>query len=162
MTAPIRVGRPSDEPALRGLQRALREPSPDLLTHGLRVGGVAVSVVDDRVVTDNQSATDDRAVTADRPVGYVLHVGGDDRHVAELVVAPAFRREGRARRLLRHVCRVADDRVTLLVHPDNEPARALYDSLGFDVIDRRPDFYDDADALVMAVDASASDSCAES
>jgi ribosomal-protein-alanine N-acetyltransferase len=49
----------------------------------------------------------------------------------------------------------------LLVHPDNEPARALYDSLGFDAIDRRPDFYDDADALVVAVDASASDSCAE-
>jgi ribosomal-protein-alanine N-acetyltransferase len=50
----------------------------------------------------------------------------------------------------------------LLVHPDNEPARALYDSLGFDVIDRRPGFYDDADALVMAVDASAPDSRGES
>jgi len=120
---------------VRELQRALREPSPELLTHGLRVGGVAVSA-------DNE----------DRPVGYVLHVGGDDRHVAELVVAPAFRREGRGRRLLRHVCRVADGRVTLLVHPDNEPARRLYTSVGFDVIDRRPGFYDDADALVMAVD----------
>lgn len=138
----IRLGRPSDAPALRGLQRALREPSPELLTHGLRVGGVAVSVPDD------QSAADSR------PVGYVLHVGGDDRHIAELVVAPAFRREGRAKRLLRHVCRVADGRVTLLVHPDNEPARTLYASLGFDVIDRRTDFYADADALVMAVDPS--------
>ncbi len=133
----IRPGRPSDEPALRDLQRELREPSPELLTHGLRVGGVAVSVDSD-----------------DQPIGYVLHVGGDDRHVAELVVAPAFRREGRGRRLLEYVCRVADGRVTLLVHPDNEPARALYTSLGFDVIDRRLGFYDDADALVMAVDPS--------
>lgn len=155
MTPAIRVGRPSDEPALRGLQRALREPSPDLLAHGLRVGGVAVSVAEDRSAAAH-------SVVDDRPVGYVLHVGGDDRHVAELVVAPAFRREGRARRLLRHVCRVVDGRVTLLVHPDNEPARALYDSLGFDVIGRRSDFYDDADALVMAVDASAPDSRAES
>ncbi len=155
MTPAIRVGRPSDEPALRGLQRALREPSPDLLAHGLRVGGVAVSVAEDR-------SADAAHSVVDRPVGYVLHVGGDNRHVAELVVAPAFRREGRARRLLRHVCRVADGGVTLLVHPDNEPARALYDSLGFDVIDRRPDFYDDADALVMAVDASAPDSRGES
>jgi ribosomal-protein-alanine N-acetyltransferase len=137
---------------LRDLQSALREPSPALLTHGLRVGGVAVSVADG-VATDR---------SGDRPVGYVLYVGDDERHVAELVVAPAFRREGRARQLLRHVCRVADGRVTLLVHPDNEPARALYTSLGFDVIDRRPDFYDDADALVMAVDASTSDSRAES
>ena len=155
MTPAIRVGRPSDEPALRGLQRALREPSPDLLAHGLRVGGVAVSVAEDR-------SADAAHSVVDRPVGYVLHVGGDNRHVADLVVAPAFRREGRARRLLRHVCRVADGGVTLLVHPDNEPARALYDSLGFDVIDRRPDFYDDADALVMAVDASAPDSRGES
>jgi ribosomal-protein-alanine N-acetyltransferase len=155
VTPAIRVGRPSDEPALRGLQRALREPSPDLLAHGLRVGGVAVSLAEDRSAAAH-------SVVDDRPVGYVLHVGGDDRHVAELVVAPAFRREGRARRLLRHVCRVADGRVTLLVHPDNEPARALYDSLGFDVIDRRPGFYDDADALVMAVDASAPDSRGES
>lgn len=90
------------------------------------------------------------------PVGYVLPVGrGDsDRHVAELVVAPAHRREGRARRLLERV--LADgERVTLLVHPDNDGARSLYESLGFEYVARRPEFYADADALLAACDPAA-------
>jgi ribosomal protein S18 acetylase RimI-like enzyme len=52
------------------------------------------------------------------------------------------------------VLSVAEGRVTLLVHPDNDAARALYDSEGFGVVGRRPEFYADADALVMARRAS--------
>lgn len=134
----IRVGRPADEPALSRLQGHLREPSPRLLNHGLAVGSVSVSVADGE------------------PVGYVLPVGqGDgDRHVAELVVAPAHRREGRARRLLERTL-ASGERVTLLVHPDNDAARSLYESLGFEYVARRPGFYDDADALLAACEPTA-------
>lgn len=129
----IRPGRPADESALSCLQGYLREPSPKLLCHGLAAGDVFVSVAEETVA------------------GYVLPVGrGDgDQHVAELVVAPAHRREGRARRLLERVL-ATSERVTLLVHPGNDPARSLYESLGFEYVARRPGFYDDADALLAA------------
>lgn len=137
----IRTGIPADEPALRRLQSHLREPSPELLEHTLSVGTVFVSV----------------AETVDHPVGYILPVAGDGVHLAELVVHPSFRREGRARRLLRRVVVSAGGRVTLLVHPDNEGARSLYEQAEFSVVGRRPDFYADADALVMARAESAGD-----
>jgi ribosomal-protein-alanine N-acetyltransferase len=134
----IRTGTPADEPSLERLQSHLEEPSSELLTHALTVGTVFVSVVGE----------------TDRPVGYILPVAGDGIHLAELVVHPSFRREGRARRLLRRAIVAADGRVTLLVHPGNEGARSLYEQEGFRVVGRRPDFYDDADALVMAHDGT--------
>lgn len=140
----LRGGRPADESVLLALQSHLAEPSPALLRHGLHTGSVIVSVPDDPEETPGRVAR--------TPVGYVLPVGGDGVHVAELVVAPAYRREGRARRLLERVLVTTDERVTLLVHPDNHAARALYDDVGFEQVDRRPEFYDDADALVLAHD----------
>ncbi|ESP88444.1 GNAT family N-acetyltransferase [Candidatus Halobonum tyrrellensis] len=130
---PVRRGTPADEPALRALQSHLREPSPDLLAYGLRAGRVLVSETD-----------------AGDAVGYLLPVDGDDVHVAELVVHPDRRREGRARRLLRRALAAADGRVTLLVAPDNAAALSLYRSEGFREAGRRPGFYDDGDALFMA------------
>jgi len=134
----VRDGRPADEPALCALQGLLREPSPSLLSHGLRGGGVLVDEANGE------------------PVGYVLAVAGgsgDGLHVAELVVDPAHRREGRARRLLSTVVARADGPVTLLVAADNDAARALYEDLGFHPRGRRPGFYDGVDAVAMRRDA---------
>ena len=56
--------------------------------------------------------------------------------VDELNVLPAYRRQGVARALLRHVIALADELglagVRLLVRPENEAARRLYRSLGFE------------------------------
>lgn len=128
----VRRAQSADGPALRRLQSVLREPSPRLLDHALRTGQAFV------------------ATAEGQPVGYVLPVAGRETHVAELVVAPAYRRQGVATRLVERVVRAADGRVTLFVHPDNEAARRLYEAAGFDQVGRRRDFYDDADALVMA------------
>ena len=130
----IRPGRPADADRIRALQSHLREPSPDLLEYGLAAGDARVSVADGRVV------------------GYLLPVDAPNRpgvHVAELVVAPAFRREGRARELLRAVLADADGPVTLQAHPDNDAALALYASCGFEVVERRPNAYADGDALAL-------------
>lgn len=83
-------------------------------------------------------------------VGYLLPVDGDGVHVAELVVRPDRRREGRARRLLRRTLADADGRVTLFVETGNGPALSLYRAAGFRAVERRRDFYDDGDAFLMA------------
>lgn len=133
----VRTGRPGDEAALRRLQEHLHEPSPTLLSHGLRTGGVLIDEADDGAA-----------------VGYLLPVDGDGVHVAELVVHPDYRREGRATRLVGRLLTGADDRVTLLVAADNDGARRLYESLGFRPASsdaRRPSFYDDGtDAILLA------------
>jgi len=130
----VRAARPTDADRIRELQSFLRQPNPDLLEYGLAVGSALVSVADGRTV------------------GYLLPVDAPNRpgvHVAELVVDPDHRREGRARGLLSAVVGDATGPVTLQAHPDNDAALALYDGVGFAVVDRRPDAYADGDALVL-------------
>ena len=130
----VRDARPTDADPIRELQGFLRQPNSDLLEYGLAVGSALVSVADGRTV------------------GYLLPVDAPNRpgvHIAELVVDPDHRREGRARGLLSAVIADADGPVTLQAHPDNDGALALYDEVGFEVVDRRADAYADGDALVL-------------
>lgn len=134
----VRRARPEEADALARIQQHLREPSPDLLEYGLAVDALRVSV-------DTTGAA----------VGYLLPVDGDDAiHLAEMAVLPEARREGRARGLMETVLAETTDPVTLLVAPENDPARALYDDLGLEVVDRRPDAYaeGDGDALCYRLD----------
>lgn len=152
---------PADADRVRTLQTHLRQPSPDLLEYGVAVGAGFVSVVgggsDGNTLDENGSnaigSGDGRArPETDRVVGYVLPVDAPTRsgcHLAELVVAPDFRRQGRARGLLAAVVDAADGPVTLQAHPDNDAALALYEACGFDLVDRWPDAYADGDALVL-------------
>lgn len=137
---------PADADRVRTLQTHLRQPSPDLLEYGIAVGTGFVSVAE--VGPDDGRSRHG----ADRVVGYALPVDAPTRpgsHLAEIVVAPDFRRQGRARGLLAAVVDDADGPVTLQAHPDNDAALALYGACGFDVVDRRPDAYADGDALVL-------------
>lgn len=86
------------------------------------------------------------------PVGYLLPVSGAEVHVAELVVAPESRREGRATALLRVLfdSLAAGTPVTLAVDPDNRAALALYRSVGFAVTDRREGYFDSGPALLCS------------
>jgi len=130
----VRAARPGDADRIRELQSHLRQPNADLLEYGLAVGSALVSVADGRAV------------------GYLLPVDAPNRpgvHLAELVVDPDHRREGRARGLLAAVIDDATGPVTLQAHPDNDAALSLYESLSFAVVDRRADAYADGDALVL-------------
>ena len=91
--------------------------------------------------------------------GFILiRAVADEAELLTLAVRPAARRQGLGARLVR----VATDRakalgVTLMfleVAEDNAPARALYESLGFESAGRRPRYYPRAegraaDALLL-------------
>ena len=140
---PIRPARPADAAALRGLQSLLAEPSPELLSTALAERSVQETVRATRLVVS--PAADDR------PVGYLLAVGSDPTHIAELAVDPRVRREGRARRLLAAVC-ANTDAVTVHVAADNEPARSLYDAVGFVTTGRSADRFESSDCLTLRYD----------
>ena len=89
----------------------------------------------------------------------VLSKGGGEAHVLSLVVAPAMRRQGLGRILLEHMishCRarkISD--LFLEVRPSNPAAIKLYQSMGFNEVGLRADYYPAAngreDALVMTL-----------
>jgi ribosomal-protein-alanine N-acetyltransferase len=134
----IRPATPADRPALVRLQSHLPEPSPALLDAALADGPAAPTPATALVSTDEDGT----------PVAVLLAVPGDGTtYVAELVVAPARRREGRARALLAACAERSGDALTVTVAPDNEAARSLYRDCGFEKRERLPDFFDDGAAL---------------
>ncbi|GAB3413485.1 hypothetical protein GCM10027435_07460 [Haloparvum alkalitolerans] len=146
----VRHARPAEAAAVERLQTHLRDPSPDLLAYGLAMGDVLVSVAG----RESAGATDaDAGAGPDTPVGYLLPVNGPDAlHIGEIAIAPDFRRQGRARGLLETAIAAAAGPVTLLVAPENEAARALYEGSGFEIAGRRADAYPDGDALLYRID----------
>jgi N6-L-threonylcarbamoyladenine synthase len=87
--------------------------------------------------------------------GLLAPRGSDDGDIQTIAVSPDFRRRGLARILMRTLIGEARSRgasaVFLEVRADNPSARALYDSLGFEQIAVRPNYYrpDGVDADVM-------------
>lgn len=101
------------------------------------------------------------------PLGFVLvraalfADGGGEAEVLTIATRPQARRRGVARALMEAVLgklrALGAGRLFLEVADDNAPARALYESLGFQEVGRRPAYYAratgaPADAIVMAAD----------
>ncbi|HOX72061.1 MAG: ribosomal protein S18-alanine N-acetyltransferase [Dokdonella sp.] len=94
-------------------------------------------------------------------IGYgVLSVAGGEAHILNLCVAPAEQGRGHGRRVLARLIDLARwhraARVFLEVRPSNTAALALYDSVGFNEIGKRPNYYPGKrgreDAIVMAME----------
>lgn len=97
--------------------------------------------------------------SGDEVVGYgVLSHAAGECHVLNVCIAPAHQGQGLGRRLMQRLVDLARwhraERIFLEVRPSNPRAIALYHSLGFNEIGRRPRYYPAAhgreDALVMA------------
>ena len=142
----LRAMRPQDLPAVAALERASYDfPwSEGVFADCLRVGHPcwALWVGDDLA-------------------GYgILSVGAGEAHVLNLCIAPSRRSQGLGRFLLLRLLDVAGwhgvQRVFLEVRPSNPRAQALYDSVGFVQIGRRPRYYPALDgredAIVMALE----------
>lgn len=104
------------------------------------------------------------ALRGDRVIGYVLcWYVADEIHIVNLAVHARERRRGVGRHLMNTVCDAARRRglsvATLEVRVHNEPAIALYESLGFRNIAIRRAYYADngEDALVMLKELDARD-----
>lgn len=96
------------------------------------------------------------ALEGDTIAGYVgsqTVMGETD--MMNVAVSPAYRRRGIARELiqalLRELARQGSHRLMLEVRASNAPARALYESLGFAQVGRRPNYYRNPkeDALIL-------------
>jgi ribosomal-protein-alanine N-acetyltransferase len=147
----VREATPSDLPAVRALQTLLPEPVEELFADGLPPGITFVALPHSVAVATTATVGLDADGT---PVGYVHAY--DTGYVSELAVAPDHRGRGHGRALLARelaALRARDvDTAELEVAADNDRARSLYESLGFDVVERHPDRYDAGDGLRMAVD----------
>jgi ribosomal-protein-alanine N-acetyltransferase len=92
--------------------------------------------------------------------GYgILSMGAGEAHVLNICIAPDYRGRGLGRHLLGRLLDIARwngaERVFLEVRPSNPLAKALYESVGFTEIGRRPRYYPARDgredAIVMAL-----------
>ena len=72
-----------------------------------------------------------------------------------VAVAPAYRRQGIGEQLVLALCRLLAERgnksLTLEVRASNEPAKAMYEKLGFSQVGLRPRYYQrpKEDALIL-------------
>jgi ribosomal-protein-alanine N-acetyltransferase len=141
---PVREATPADVPFVRGLQSLLPHPVGDLFDDGLSPGITLVAVPDGAHVAPD-------AVGDGNPVGYVHAY--DTGYVAELAVAPAHRGRGHGRALLSRCLAELRargvERAELEVAADNDRARSLYETLGFEVVERRENRYGSDDGLRM-------------
>lgn len=95
--------------------------------------------------------------------GYgILSMGAGEAHVLNICIAPDYRGRGFGRHLLRRLLDISRwngaERVFLEVRPSNPMAKALYESLGFTDIGKRPRYYPAKngreDAIVMVLEWS--------
>ncbi len=81
----------------------------------------------------------------------------DEAHISTLAVHPSERRTGIGEGLLTHAMEDAEsigaEVVTLEVRSSNQPAILLYQKFGFEVVGRRPRYYQDngEDAILMTL-----------
>lgn len=81
-----------------------------------------------------------------RVAGYIgSQTVPDESDVMNVAVHPDFRRRGIAQALVMALCDALKKQgsvsLTLEVRASNEPAKALYEKLGFEQVGRRPNYY---------------------
>lgn len=94
-------------------------------------------------------------------IGYgIIAAGAGEAHILNVCIGPDHRARGFGRHLMKRLIDIARwtgaERVFLEVRPSNPNAHALYESLGFREVGRRPRYYPAhggrEDAIVMALD----------
>jgi len=102
-----------------------------------------------RDINDNSYSIYLTAQTEDKVVGYIgswLLI--DELHITNLAVAPEYRQQGIATKLLKKVINMVENDssaqlslITLEVRESNQAAIKLYQKLGFSRVKMRPNYY---------------------
>ncbi|MBI2109209.1 MAG: GNAT family N-acetyltransferase [Parcubacteria group bacterium] len=81
------------------------------------------------------------------------HKGGGHYHISGLAIMPQFQNRGIGKGALASILKECKDakRIDLAVHPDNESAIKLYESLGFVVETRKENYYGDGEPRLIFV-----------
>lgn len=87
------------------------------------------------------------ACTEEGLVGYIIF--DPDGHVISTAVKTGYRRKGVGRGLIMHALNRAGARLWLEVRSKNRGAIAFYRSLGLEIVDKRPGYYENDDAYIM-------------
>ena len=99
----------------------------------------------------------------ERLVGYaILSAGGGEAHILNIAVDPGFQSKGLGRQFMQFLLETARhhnaDTVFLEVRPSNRIALRLYDTMGFNQVGLRRDYYPAErgreDAIIMARELS--------
>ena len=94
----------------------------------------------------------------DAVIGYlVLYTAAGESEIVTIAVSPNARRRGIGRDLIENVITFSEssslyiEEINLEVRVSNEPAIRLYESSGFSIVGKRPNFYSNPreDALLM-------------
>ena len=159
MSKTVRPARASDADRLQTMQSALVEPAPDLLSAALaattetpaeHASEPVVSIADSFVLLVS-------VADGGRVVGYVLAVTGAETHIAELVVEPTHRRQGRGRALVDAAIERGPSPVSVHVAVDNDAARNLYESAGFSAVANTDEQFDEREGLTLRYDPDMGD-----
>lgn len=109
-----------------------------------------------RELSDNQFAHYFVCTQGEQVVGYMgMWIVIDEAHVTTIAVHPDYRRRQLGRMLLEELMvravLLGADKITLEVRPSNEPARKLYQRVGFVPAGLRKGYYSDTkeDAIIM-------------
>jgi [ribosomal protein S18]-alanine N-acetyltransferase len=82
----------------------------------------------------------------------IMHFGDQTAHLNLLAVAPEYRRQGLARRLMRWLFLTAEvagmTRITLELRADNLIAKTFYENLGFNAAGLTPRYYQGVEAAL--------------
>lgn len=100
----------------------------------------------------------------DRVVGYgLLSLVVDEGHILNIAIHPDYQGRGLGRRFVDYLCQLARERgantIFLEVRPSNHAALSLYESMGFNQVGLRRNYYpaDNGreDAVIMAIELPA-------
>ncbi len=89
--------------------------------------------------------------------GFVVYrIAVDEAEIITIGVNPEMRRNGIASAMIgiieKNLKNQGVKKIFLEVALNNEPAKKLYESMGFKVVGSRPKYYDGVDAILMAKD----------
>ena len=89
--------------------------------------------------------------------GFVVYrIAVDEAEIITIGVNPEMRRNGIASAMIGIIEKTLKNqgvkKIFLEVALNNEPAKKLYESMGFKVVGSRPKYYDGVDAILMAKD----------